>query len=172
MLHIHCTTKLAKAARVPLEPAPDQGSLPWLDRWYANIVPWDRQSVVIIFTNAESLFSILVPQPVKKVTFFAAIAEFRRKMMVALVEAGMDPERVAAIDLRHAHYVTCKTASKSVLGSMNEMAFIVETILWPKQLDGETITVEDMQDRLNDVPHSPLGYGFPGRRFRELVSAG
>lgn len=172
MLHIHCTAKLATAARLNLLPAPDQGSLPWLDRWYANIAPWDRQSNVIIFTNAESLFTILVPQPARKVTFFAVVAEFRQKVRSALVDAGMGPDRIAAIDLRHAQYATCKTASKSVLGSMNEMAFIIETILWPRQLDGESITVEDMQDRLNDVPHSPLRYGFPGRRFRELILAG
>lgn len=172
MLHIHCTTKLAKAARVTLDPAPDQGSLPWLDRWYANIVPWNRQSAVIIFTNAESLFTILVPQPARKVTFFAAVAEFRQMVRSALVDAGMSPDRIAAIDLRHAQYATCKTASKSVLGSMNEMAFIIASVLWPKDLDGQSISIEDLQDKLNDVPHSPLCYGFPTGRFRELISAG
>ena len=102
MLYFHCTVKLAKAARLKLEPAPDQDTLHWLDRWYANIIPLGRKSELILFTNAASLFTIPVPQPAGKVTFFAAVAEFRQKLGKALIEAKMDPKKVAAFTERHA----------------------------------------------------------------------
>ncbi len=64
MLYIHCAAKLAKAARMKLEPAPDQDTLHWLDRWYANIIRLGRKSELIFFTNAASLFTILVREVV------------------------------------------------------------------------------------------------------------
>ena len=64
MLYIHCAAKLAKAARMKLEPAPDQDTLHWLDRRYANIIPLGGKSELIFFTNAASLFTILVREVV------------------------------------------------------------------------------------------------------------
>ncbi len=170
MLYIHCTAKLAKAARLRLELAPDQDTLHWLDRWYANIIPLGRKSELIFFTNAASLFTILVSQPAGKVTFFAAVAEFRQKLGEALIEGKMDPKKLAAFTERHARYAICKTASRSVLGSMNDMAFSIPAYLFPQEFEGETVNVDNLQSSLNEVPHSPLGYQFPIERFRELVS--
>ncbi len=172
MLYFHCTAKLAKAARLKLEPAPDQDALHWLHRWYANIIPLGRKSELIFFTNASSLFTILVPQPAGKVTFFAAVAKFRRKLGVALSEAKMDPKKVAAFTERDAPYITCKTASRSVLGSMNDLALSIPAYRFPQDFEGETDNVDNVQSLLNEVPHSPLGYQFPIERFRELVSGG
>ncbi len=171
MLHFHCTAKLAKAARLKLEPAPKQDGLHWLDRWYANVVPLGRKSDVILFTNAESLFTILVPQVPGKVTFFAAVAEFRQKLKRGLVDAGMSAGEIASVEERHAQYITCKTALRSILGSMNDMVLSIAHYKWREEFTGEEINVDNLQAGLNEVPHSPIGYNLPVRRFRELASS-
>jgi len=171
MLYVHCTAKLAKAARLKREPAPGNDTLHWLDCWYANIIPLSRTSELILFTNAPSLFTILVSQPAGKVTLFAAVAEFRRKLGLPLIEAKIDPRIVSAVTERHARYATCKTASRSVLGSMTDIAFNIPYYRFPQEHEEETLNVDNLQSMLNEVPHGPLGYQFPIERFRDLASS-
>lgn len=171
MLVVHCTAKLAKAARLKLEPAHRLDALHWLDRWYATTAPLSESSELILFTNAASLFTILVSQPTGKVTLFAAVAEFQRKLGRELRTAKMDPTERTAVAERHARYITCKTASRSVLGSMTDMALNISTHRFVPESEAEPLTVDTVQSTLNAVPLGPLGYQYPIERFHELVAS-
>ena len=170
MLYLHCTAKLAKAARAKLEHAPETDGLHWLDCWYANLVPLSRSTDLVLFTNARSLYSIVIPQPAGNITFFAMVLEFSQKLKAMLASLGTDEGTVSAAVERHSQFVTCKTASRSVLGSMNEMAFCLQQYAWRKAEETREIGIEDLEGMLNTMPLSPLGYRFPVDAFLELLA--
>ena len=170
MLYLHCTAKLAKAARVKLESAPDTEGLHWLDCWYATLVPLTSSTDLVLITNARSLFSIVIPQPAENITFFAVVSEFGRKFRAVPASLGVDDEAVSTAVERHSQFVTCKTASRSVLGSMSEMAFHFRFLARRNTDEMGEIGIEDLERMLNTTPLSPLGYQYPVHRFIELLA--
>jgi len=170
MLYLHCTAKLAKAARVKLEHAPETDGLHWLDCWYANLVPLSRATDLVLFTNARSLYSIVIPQPAGNITFFAVVSEFSQRLKAVLASLGANEGTVSTAVERHSQFVTCKTASRSVLGSMNEMAFSLQHYAWRKAEEAGGVAIEDLEGMLNTMPLSPLGYRFPVDSFLELFA--
>ena len=170
MLYLHCTAKLAKAARAKLEHAPESDGLHWLDCWYAKLVPLSRSTDLVLFTNARSLYSIVIPQPSGSITFFAVVLEFSQKLRAVLASLGADEGTISTAVERHRQFVTCKTASRSILGSMNEMAFCLQQYAWRKAEETREIGIEDLEGMLNTMPLSPLGYRFPVDAFLELLA--
>ncbi len=170
MLYFHCTAKLAKAARAKLEHAPETDDLHWLDCWYANLITLSRSTDLVLFTNARSLYSIVIPQPAGSITFFAVVLEFSQKLRAVLASLGVDEGTISTAVERHRQFVTCKTASRSVLGSMNEMAFCLQQYAWRKAEETREIGIEDLEGMLNTMPLSPLGYRFPVDSFLELLA--
>lgn len=91
-----------------------------LGDWYANVLFWRPQ--VALFVNASSLVPVLVPlAPSAGVVdrFPAATAE-----VFAALE--IDPRFVATETSEMAAAVLAKTASRQVLGVMNEFVFMAE----------------------------------------------
>ncbi len=170
MLYLHCTAKLAKAARAKLERAPETVGLHWLDCWYANRVPLSRSTDLVLFTNARSLYSIVIPQSAGNITFFAVVLEFSQKLKAVLASLGADEETISTVVERHSQFVTCKTATRSVLGSMNEMAFCLQQHAWRQAEETGEIGIEDLEGMLNAMPLSPLGYRYPVDSFLELLA--
>ena len=170
MLYLHCTVKLAKTARVKLESAPDTDGLHWLDCWYASLVPQNGSTDLVLFTNARSLYSIVIPQLAENITFFAVVSQFGRKLRAVPASLDVDDETVSTAVERHGQFVTCKTASRSVLGSMNEMAFHLRFLaLRNADAMGET-DPKDLERMLNTTPLGPLGYRYPVESFVELLA--
>jgi len=119
MLYIHCTAKLAKAIRTTLEVVPTSDDLFWLDCWYSTIVPIENSKDLFLFINAQSLYSIVIPWEIENGPYFAVVSKFRQRLTDALVSMSDGMEDIAASTEGHDQYITCKTASRSVLGSMN-----------------------------------------------------
>ena len=170
MLYIHCTGKLAKVAGIVLEPRPGQSDLLWIDLWYANWIGFTDTENAVLFTNPESLYTFLMPVPGGRLRFFAVIAQFHAKLHQALLSLGASKACVEHVSTRHAQYATCKTASRSVLGSMNEMAFSVDAYMNWEAADNQIPSVTDIEEKLNRIPLSAIGYNFPIERFRELIT--
>jgi hypothetical protein len=165
MLYLHCTAKLAKVSRTKLEPVPELPASHWLDCWYLNIMQVSASNSFVLFTNAETLFSIIIPTPVKNITLFAVVAEFRKKLESVLSGFG-DHQH---LQVYHNQYMACKTSSRSILGSMNDMISICGHA-WSGALEeGKNITIEDLERLINQAPMSFLKYDFPANRFRKLL---
>ena len=170
MLYIHCTGKLAKVAGIVLEPRPGQSDLLRIDLWYANWIGFTDTENAVLFTNSGCLYTFLMPVPRGSLRFFAVIAQFRAKLHEALLSFGASKACVEHVSASHAQYVTCKTASRSVLGSMNEMAFSVDAYMNWEAADNQIPSVTDIEEKLNQIPLSAIGYNFPIERFRELIT--
>lgn len=166
MLYVHCTSKLAKAARISLQQAPEPDASHWLDYWYANLVVFNKSSSLILLTNAQSLYSVVVSQTNENIVIFEIISEFARRLENRMVSLNINAETIATITHCHAQYVACKTVSRKVLGSMNEMVFHLR---WMLEEQPDT-TAEALEDMLNELPSKVLGYAVPLEKFEDFLA--
>jgi len=120
VMTLRCTKKalalLKVRARELADPPPSD------DDWYLNLLWLDRRKCLLL-THAETLFPVFV------VDVRAADLRPLGSFVVGKIEAelaaeGLPADRLGRLD-RDAVQVA-KTASRSVLGFMNEMAFYVE----------------------------------------------
>ena len=121
MFTLRCTAKLLKQMRATPEPNPP-ASTTLLGDWYANRIQMGRTPVVLAVSE-KSLLSVLLPargvaalptslpDAVAKVLAFLEIPEAILEEEVAAMREGC---------------VVAKTASRRVLGSMNDMAYMAE----------------------------------------------
>jgi hypothetical protein len=165
MLYLHCTTKIAKLSRTKLVPVPELSNTHWLDCWYVNIMQVSASNIIVLCTNAETLFSIIIQTPGNNVTLFAVVAEFRKRLESVLSGFG-DHQQLL---VNHNQYTACKTSSRSILGSMNDMVSICK-YSWDDAVEaGKSITIQDLEHLINQAPMSVLKYDYPANRFRKLL---
>lgn len=133
-----------------------------LGDWYANVWFWRPQ--VALFVNECSLLPVLVPlAPAASVLerFPAGFAEVARQ--IGVNEAALEAELGVMSD----RYLA-KTASRSVLGVMNEFAHLADNYRW----QNEVIDLNELSLWLANVPCGPLygSYGSPDLALRSLLA--
>ena len=115
---LRCTKKLLDVLRPPevsaLEPCDED--------WYANLLVLDRRKCLLL-THAATLFSVFEPA--------VRVAQLRstRELVSTLLERELQEESLPTDtfgDTRSEALVVAKTADRSVLGCMNDMAFLAE----------------------------------------------
>ncbi len=120
MFTLRCTQKLLARLRAPLEP----GALPPTTRlgdWYANLL-FERGGQLVLFVNERSLLPVLVTAKESR----TLVDRFRESLGEVLGRLGVGVDAVKRElgemdDVRFG-----KTASRQVLGSMTDFAFMVE----------------------------------------------
>lgn len=164
---IHCTRKLLKELDVPLV-EPDKISLPTerLGNWYANLLRIDRRKCVI-FTNEKTLYTFLIPK-VLKGNLKNIEEEFLIHLSYNLQNEGFGLEVINRIMQEYGKIGFAKTASKRVLGSMNELAYQYEFQI---MRDGgiDNIKILQLNQRINRTPMGALKYGYPIEGLRKLL---
>lgn len=118
MFNLHCTQKLRDRLKSKVSsPVPVQH---WLGSWYATALPWRPQMALLV--NEQTLLPVMMPLA-PAATLVARIPFEILRVLQALslstfeIEAELDSMRGA---------VVCKTASRSLLGTMNEFCFLSE----------------------------------------------
>ena len=115
---LRCTKKLLDVLRPPevsaLEPCDED--------WYANLLVLDRRKCLLL-THADTLFSVFEPD--------VRVGQLRstREFVSGLLERELQEESLPTDtfgDTRSEALVVAKTADRSVLGCMNDMAFLAE----------------------------------------------
>jgi hypothetical protein len=161
MLVVRATKKLLdRLGPVTLESG--QTSTTRLGDWYASAWAWRPQ--VALFVSEATLFPILMPLA-PAATLLARFPDGLAQALAAhdVPEAFITQELSRMQDVRMG-----KTASRSVLGIMNEFTFLAQT------MRGDTTTdLTDLARWLARTPCSPLfkRHGSPDRELRALVEA-
>lgn len=115
---LRCTKKLLDVLRPPevsaLEPCDED--------WYANLLVLDRRKCLLL-THAATLFSVFESD--------VRVGQLRstREFVSGLLERELQEESLPTDtfgDTRSEALVVAKTADRSVLGCMNDMAFLAE----------------------------------------------
>jgi len=129
--------------------------------WYATYVGWRPQ--VVLLVNERTLLPVLMPlAPV------ATLLERFPQQLAGVLRGLAVPEEFIEQELAAmGDGVWAKTANRSVVGSMNEFAFLAEA--WRDR--GRTDDLMAMSLHLAEVPCSPLdkSEGFPDREVAALV---
>jgi hypothetical protein len=151
---LRCTRKLlavlgAGYAAEP-GPAPDAGD------WYANLL-WSDRRKCLLLTHGATLFSIF------EADVRAADLRATRRLITELVERELRREGLPPAtfgDLRSQELILAKTADRSVLGCMNDMAFHCEVAI--SDAGGLAhIDVGELNHRLHRNINSSRGYRPP-----------
>lgn len=160
MFTIHGTKKLLERVKQPLgEPVEEPSTA--LGNWYATALFWRPQAA--LFVNERTLLPVFVP-----LAQAARVAERLPDQLGRLLDALEVPleftlQETAAMEAAN----FAKTANRSVVGSMNDFAFLAEHYLaggFPHDLLALSL-------RMAGTPCGPLRkrHGFPDREVLALV---
>ena len=119
---LRCTGRLLSIVGQPSSTA----YAPAATDWYANLL-WIERRKCLLVTHAGTLFSVFVPD------VRAASLRPIGRLVVPLIQAelvadGLSADTLGALEATEV--VVARTADRSVLGSMNDMALMIESGVW------------------------------------------
>jgi hypothetical protein len=165
---IHCTRKLLKELDVPLV-EPDKIPLPTegLGNWYCNLLRIERKKC-LLFTNEKSLYTFLIPK-VLKANLKNIEQEFLITLSYNLQYEGFGLEVINRVMQEYQEIGFAKTASKKVLGSMNQLAFEYEVFI--EQKEGlENVKILEMNRDINKTILNGIKFLHPIEALRNLLN--
>jgi hypothetical protein len=153
MATIRCTTKLMK--ELGTKPTIATAQPPSLSDWHANLLRIDRKKCVL-FTNDLTLYSFLIHM-VKKPLSAGFDELFRLGLLKSLMRDGLDNPKARHMLGSQGAIMIAKTNSRSVLGSMNDLAFQIKCTVYA--MDGLVIAdLSKINRQLNYIPMSAIKY--------------
>jgi hypothetical protein len=182
MVTIRCTRKLLKRlggqpskaashkppvqvpfAQVPFAQEP-AASTTLLGDWYANVVslPFRGKSVAM-FVNASTLLTVLIPGRGAQ----RLLPVFRERTLALLQKIGLPKGCIEKEAREMADLQLARTKSRSVLGSMNDMALSIQ-LLAERQASAEEVDWDAAEMRFAEWMHGPLEYRYPKEVAAEL----
>lgn len=162
---LRCTAKLLKELRV--QPQEIDAFSP-VASWHCNLLTIERRKCVL-FTHDLTLFSLFVPG-LKRPDFEQISHIFGETLFRSLRLLDLEQDQIERM-LDWSRVITLtKTNNRSVLGSMNEMAFILKYAI--QMADGlPAANVDELTTYINTVPFKAIDYQFPKERMQQLLSA-
>ena len=153
MAIIRCTKKLLTELKI--KPTEDIGRSENIGNWHANLLWIDRRKCVL-FTNDKTLFSFLVTG-MKKPQFENFNEVFRLNLSKNLMNEDLSQKQIEHVFNEHREIRIAKTNNRSVLGSMNDLAFQVKYRIY---VMGGLVTVDmaEINRELNRIPMGALDY--------------
>lgn len=147
MALIQCTKKLLDELEV--DPKTEVNTSQLLGNWHANLIKIERRKCVL-FTNDATLFSFLAPKLVKA-DFKNLASIFIDHLVINLIYEGLDSYKDVILKEYQDNLSFSKTSNRSVLGSMNDIAY---SIKWRFHLDGglEAVNYLELNKGLNRIP--------------------
>jgi hypothetical protein len=161
---IRSTQKLLKELRVkPTEGEPEFGTI---GDWHANLLRFERRKCVI-FTNSKTLYSIFIPG-LKRPDFDRLDEIFRQSLFRRLRIEGFSQLQIEQILEEYQTLQYAKTNNRSVLGSMNDLAFQIEAYI---ETSGGLayIDFDAMNDELNRIPMGARNYKHSIEVLKEIL---
>ena len=138
-----------------------------LGSWHANLLTINR-SKCVLFANDKTLFNFIIPS-VQKAQWQKIDIEFKGMLQCVLADEGFDKSIIEHVLSEYDQVGFANTSSKSVIGSMNELAYYyqgrieeaggVHTYMMPKIIQG-----------LNYMRFKPIEHSRPIEMLRQLLS--
>jgi hypothetical protein len=166
---IRCTKKLQKemglkkAALSTSEPAFSQ-----LAGWHANLIFIHRRKC-ILFVNDKTLFSFIVPD-VSRAQLKELSGLFASHLACVLAEEDLSAPVREKILAEYANIEYANTNSKSVLGSMNDLAHHYQSYVLSER-GVHSSGIPSIIKQLNRMPMGALNYAFPIEALKELYES-
>jgi len=166
MATIRCTKKLLN--ELPMKSIDETTLGNSIDSWHANLLWIDRRKCVL-FTNDITLFSFLVPG-LKKPDFQRFEEVFRLNLYKNLEKENISDSLTEDFLNLHRHVYIGKTNNRSVLGSMNDLAYQLKTDIY---YDGglSQVDMTSVNYELNRVPMKAIKYSVGIEEFINHLSS-
>jgi len=159
---LRCTKKLRKYLEiVPVEnPQPPTAGL---GDWYANLIPTFAGDL-IMFLSEKSLLTVAIPVWESH----RLVPLFRIRVANLLWMIGI-PQKIIAREIGHLDQVQFgKTASRSILTSMNDFAWHYQ-IIAEESVSKARLSLSKVEHQLSQMPCGRLDYQFPTDVAKELL---
>jgi len=155
---IRCTQKLLKELKQ--EPTNVVPLNHLLGSWHANLLIVERHKCVLV-TNDSTLYTIFIPC-LKKSEFQAFHLIFGQHLFKNLLHEGFSQKQIDAVLNEHQEIKFTKTNNRSVLGSMNELAFQLEYSI---QRNGgmKATNILELNHELNRIIFRTINYRYLSR---------
>jgi len=129
-----------------------------LGSWHANLIYIDRKKC-LLFVNDKTLFNFIVPD-ISRAQTKELSNIFRANLECVLAAEGVPQKAKTKIMSEYASIQYTNTNSKSILGSMNDLAFHYKYLI---QSEGgvHSYAVPSIIKKLNHMPMGALEYVFP-----------
>lgn len=138
-----------------------------LHNWYLNFINLERKNH-ILFTNSKTLFSFFIYAGTKKEHNQIEIL-FEEKLSELIIrEFSSSSEVLEKLLPKDRNYHFTKTNSRSILGSMNELAYQIDVQLWHRGSLSRSYDV--INHSINKIPMSIKGlkgYQRPSDKMKE-----
>ncbi|MCI0555651.1 MAG: hypothetical protein L0287_32295 [Anaerolineae bacterium] len=134
-----------------------------LGDWYANLVP-TYSGDLIVFVNEKTLLSVAIP-----IWESDNLLSLFRLRVVNLL--GMIGIQFKAIENELSHYNHIqfgKTRSRSILGSMNDIAFHYQVMAEEAENKAD-LSLSNAEYKLSQMPCKPIDYRDPSDVVKELL---
>ncbi len=162
---IRCTAKLLTELKTRPTNGPSQ-SPTWCD-WHANLLWVDRKKCVL-FTNTQTLYSLFLPL-MKKPILENFEEVFRLGLFKSLMTEGFGEPQVEYVLREHQHIVIARTNSRSILGSMNDLAFQVKVMICG--MGGlANADLSEINRQVNRIPMSAIKYKVSIDELKRLLA--
>ena len=163
---LRCTQKLLNAIGRMALPARGEAKPTLLGDWYANRLVITRQHA-LLFTNEPTLYSFAVLQ-VRKGMLASLAQVFVEHLKLNLAHEDIPVYVIERLVAEYRDIGLAGTASRSVLGSMNDLAYSLEHYVHDAggmaACDGRKLNAQ-----LNRTPHRPLGWKFAIEALQERL---
>lgn len=122
---IRCTQKLLKEINPEIVDFDDKESI--IGDWHANLVNIQRRKCVIV-TNGKTLFTMFIPF-LREFEFQHFDKIFRDNLFNTFLSEGFKQKQIETALDEHEEIVFGKTNNRSVLGSMLDQKYVLNTYL-------------------------------------------
>ena len=163
MITLRCTKKLRKYLEVKPVDIPEPSTAA-LGDWYGNLVPTFAGDL-ILFVSERSLLTIAIP--VLESNNLEYLFRLRVANLLGLI--GTHPKVIANEISHYDQILYGKTASRSILGSMNDFA-------WHYQIKAEEakekadLSLSKVELEMSEIPCKPIDFRSPSEVAIELLS--
>ncbi len=151
MAILRCTKKLL----TELKTKPSEGTIfsNEVGSWHANLIRVDRRKC-ILFTHDATLYSFFVPG-LKKPQFENVREVFGHNLFKNLLWENFPQNQIEIVLDEHREIIIAKTNNRSVLGSMNDLAFQLNYRIGAMGGLGN-VDLAELNHELNRIPMSAI----------------
>jgi hypothetical protein len=163
---LKCTRKLVRAlgkSADKLFSANPDNDTSILGCWSAHLVIFSRIRFVL-FINAKTLLTIFIPFKPKE----TLLERFRQALFKEFLRLGVAPDKATEETLKFQNFTLEKNTDRSVIGSMNEMAFQYKFLLALHLERYGSFNLEVIQALANETPHVKRKNSIPEYYIQEL----
>ena len=164
MITLRCTRKLLDLLdQVPKDDPPSPTAA--LGDWYANVIP-TLAGDLIIFVNERTFLSVALP--VEAIDGLVPRFVTRVYNLLLMIDVPQEVARLERDELRPVTFA--KTASRSVLGVMKDVALGYDHAAARFLEDGEVPRIWEAELAMSRRIHSPTDYAFPFKVAKALLA--